>query len=387
VSPSDPIHVVLEVDAGEALARLSAVSRLPARDLALAVLVAGGGLALLVWVVPTAPLTGDGEHYVAFARSHLQHGAASAWHARRVLGPFIVSSLPLDPLLGFHALTLGSLFVTALLTWAAARHLGVGRELALASIVLFLGTWAVAPNLREYALVDPLAWTFVAAIWLATAQQRWWLAAALGVVGVLAKEVVAIAAVAAATAAWSPAGGLRRSVLSAGVVAVPSLGMVIALTLIIPGSGTDAFAYLTKWWADGLGSLGPIRVLYLIFASYGALWLLIPRGFGGLPTHLRRATLVYICAAVALPAVGSPERMEELIFPAVVATAVMATHDRGAGFMFGLALANLLFVVRVGGDAQLPSAVAWLGLLVALALAAWCLVRPGYRELSAQPAA
>jgi hypothetical protein len=356
------------------------------RDLALAALIAAGGLTLLVWAVPTAPLTGDGEHYVAFARSHLQHGAASAWHARRVLGPLIVSVMPVDALVGFHALTLTSLFVSALLTWSAARGLGVRSSRALASIVLFLGTWAVAPNLREYALVDPLAWAFVAAIWLATVHKQWWLAASLGAVGVLAKEVVAIAALAAAAAAWLPSRGWRGALLPSAV-ALPSLVMVVALTQLVPGSGTDAIAYLVKWWADGLGSLGPIRVLYLVFASYGALWLLIPRGFGLLPTHLQRAVLVYLCAAVALPAVGSPERMEELIFPAVVATAVMALHDRSPGFVFGLALANLVFVARVGGNAQLPGAVAWVGLGAAILLAAWCVTRRQYRALSAQPAA
>jgi hypothetical protein len=303
-----------------------------------------------------------------------------------VLGPFIVANLPLDALVSFHALTLVSLLVSVLLTWTATHYLGVSRWVALASMLLFLGTWAAAPNLREYALVDPLAWVFVAAIWLATVQKRWWLAAALGVLGVLAKEVVAIAALSAAAAAWLPSRGWR-GVLLPSAIAVPALATVVALTLIVPGSGTDAVAYLVKWVADGLGSLGPLRVVYLVFASYGALWLLVPRGFSLLPAHLRRATLVFLCAAAALPAIGSPERMEELIFPAMVACAVMALRDRSAGFAFAFALANLLFVIRVGGDAQIPGAAAWLGLGVAVALAAWSMTRRNYRELSPQPAA
>src|SRR5205085_1834420 len=60
----------------------------------------------------------------------------------------------------------------------------------------------VAPNLREFGLVDPLAWAFVAGVWLATVRRQWWLAALLAAIGVVAKEVVVLAAVAAAAAAW-----------------------------------------------------------------------------------------------------------------------------------------------------------------------------------------
>ena len=325
------------------------------------VAIAAGGLALLTWLVNPAPLTGDGPSYVAYAQSHLQHGAASTWHARRILGPLIVGALPLDPLVGFHALTLASLFAASLMTWAAARRWG--ELTALASIVFFLGTWAVAPNLREYALVDPLAWAFVAAIWLATVQRRWLLAAVLGGVGVLAKEVVLLAVLAAAAAAWSPGSRLR-----AASIPIPALVVLAVLVLVKPGSGTDAIAYLTKWWTDGLGSLGALRVVYLVFASFGALWLLLPNGVVALPADVRRAALVFIAAAFVLPAIGSPERMEELIFPAVIAAACAVIRDRYILLALALGVANAAFVARVGGDARLPSALAWSGLALAIAL-------------------
>src|SRR6266487_7096415 len=99
------------------------------------------GLAGMVYLIPAAPMTGDGQHYIEFVRNNLQHGASS-WHERRLLGPLIVRALPLDPLLGFQVLTLASLTVTALLTWRAT--------MSLLAIPLLLGTWVVAPNLREY---------------------------------------------------------------------------------------------------------------------------------------------------------------------------------------------------------------------------------------------
>ena len=142
---------------------------------------------------------------------------------------------------------------------------------ALVAIPLLFGTWVVAPNLREYALIDPLAWAFVAGIWLCTLRRQWLAVAVLGAVGVVAKEVVLLAVVAAAAAAWS-ADRVWRPLL----VALPGLLVVLLLTLLFPGSGTDAGGYLLKWIQDGLGSLGVPRILYLIFASYGALWLLVP---------------------------------------------------------------------------------------------------------------
>jgi hypothetical protein len=327
----------------------------------------GLGLALLVWLIPAAPLTGDGAGYVEFVRNNLQHGASS-WHERRLLGPAIVRALPLDPLAGFFVLTLVSLASAALLTWRAARHLLDSETRALLAIPLLFGTWLVAANVREYALVDPLAWAFAAGMWLATVRRQWWLAAVLGALGVLAKEVVVLAAVAAAAAAWDT----RRPWRAVGVAA-PALLVVGLLTVLFPGSGTDATAYVVKWVRDGLGSLGPLRVLYLVFASYGALWLLVPAGWRSLPPHLRRAGAVYLLAGLALPFVGSPERMEEAIFPIVVSSAVLATRTWPLPLVCALALGNFLFAARVAGDARIPTVVAWAGLALALGLALWFL--------------
>src|SRR6476619_7445674 len=172
------------------------------------------GLGALVWLIPTAPMTGDGQHYIEFVRNNLQHGASS-WHERRLLGPLIVRAMPLDAQDGFFVLTTVSLAVTALLTWLSARALLRDAWRALVAIPLLFGTWVVAPNLREFGLVDPLAWAFMAGVWLATIQRRWWLAAALAAIGVLAKEVVVLAALAAAAAAYERPPRVTRTVPSA----------------------------------------------------------------------------------------------------------------------------------------------------------------------------
>src|SRR3954451_24017177 len=111
-----------------------------------------GGIALLVWLIPAAPMTGDGQFYIQFVRNGLQHGASS-WHERRLLGPLIVRALPLDAQDGFLVLTLVSLAVTALLTWLAARELLGDQWRALLAIPLLFGTWVVAPNIREFGLI------------------------------------------------------------------------------------------------------------------------------------------------------------------------------------------------------------------------------------------
>ncbi len=173
-----------------------------------------------------------------------------------------------------------------------------------------------------------------------------------------------IAALAAAAAAFDR----RKPWLSVGVAA-PALLVVLGLTLAFPGSGSDATAYVFKWVRDGLFSNGVGRAAFLLFASYGALWLLLPRGVSELPGYLRRAALAYVLAALALPFVGSPERMEEAIFPLVVTAALLATRAWNLTLVWLLALGSAVFVARVGGDARLPTAVAWSGLAVACALA------------------
>lgn len=321
------------------------------------------GLGVLISLIPAAPLTGDGQHYITFVSNNLQHGASS-WHERRILGPLIVRAMPVDPQTGFLILTVVSLAVTGLLTWLAARDLVQDEARASLAIAFFFGTWVVAPNLREYALVDPFAWVFVAGTWLATVRRAWVWAAIIASVGVLAKEVVLLAAVAAAASAWTPQRPWR-----AVAVAAPATLAVIALTLVFPGSGTDARAYLFGWVRDGLFSNGIGRALFLTFASYAALWLLAPAGWRLLNGGLRRAIAVFAIEALALPLLGSPERMEEAIFPGVISLALLATRRLSLGLPWLLALGNALFLARVGGDARVPTVIAWSGLVIACAIA------------------
>jgi hypothetical protein len=315
-------------------------------------------------------MTGDGQHYIEFVRNGLQHGASS-WHERRLLGPIIVRALPLDAQEGFFVLTIVSSAVTALLTWLAARDLVDDGWRALVAIPLLFGTWVVAPNVREYGLIDPLAWVFVAAVWLATIRRQWVLAAVLAAIGALAKEVVVLAALAAAAAAWSP----RKPLVALGV-AGPSVLVVLLLTMLYPGSGTDATAYLFKWVRDGLFSNGVGRAAFLLFASYGAVWLLLPHAWPLLRSDLRRAAIVYGAAALLLPLVGSPERMEEAIFPVMVSAAVLATRTWHLALVWLFAIGCMVFAMRIGGDARIPTVVAWSGLVVACALALWSYLPP-----------
>jgi hypothetical protein len=322
-----------------------------------------GGLAILVWLIPAAPMTGDGQFYIEFVRNGLQHGASS-WHERRLLGPLIVRVLPLDPLDGFHVLTLASLAATALLTWLAARELVGKTWRALLAIPLLIGTWVVAPNVREFGLIDPLAWAFVAATWWLTLRRQWLLVAVVAAVGAVAKEVVVLAAVAAAASAFESSRPWRPL-----LVAGPPLLVVVGLTLLFPGSGADASAYVFKWVRDGLFSNGVLRAGFLWFAAYGALWLLVPLGWRRLPSKLKPAVTIYLIAALMLPLVGSPERMEEAVFPAMITLALLATESLRLPLVWVLALGTTLFAARVGGDARLPSAVAWFGLALACAVA------------------
>jgi hypothetical protein len=321
-------------------------------------------------------MTGDGQYYIQFVRNGLQHGASS-WHERRLLGPLIVRAMPLDAEVGFFVLTTVSLALTSLLTYAAAHAL-VGGTRALLAVPLLFGTWVVAPNLREFGLVDPVAWAFVAGVWLAMVRKRWWIAASIAAIGVVAKEVVVLAAVAAAAAAFTPGKPWRPA-----AVAAPAVLVAIGLTALFPGSGSDGIAYIVKWTRDGLFSNGIARAVFLLFASYGALWLVLPRAWARLPAHLQRAAVVFLLAALALPFVGSPERMEEAIFPLIIAGALLATRDWDIRLVWLLGLCADLFAARVGGDARLPSVLGWSGLAIGCALVLWSYAPRAFRRAPA----
>jgi hypothetical protein len=169
----------------------------------------------------------------------------------------------------------------------------------------------------------------------------------------------------------------RRRPWVAVAIAAPAVLVAVALTLLVPGSGSDAIAYVLKWVRDGLFSNGVARAVFLLFASYGALWLLLPRAWTAFSPAIRRAAVVLLVAAATFPLVGSPERMEEAIFPLMIVAALLATRAWSQPMVWTLALGNVLFVVRIGGDARLPAIVAWSGLAVACGLALWSYVPRG----------
>ena len=49
------------------------------------------GLAVLVALIPAAPMTGDGQYYIQFVRNGLQHGASS-WHEPKSRSPLYTGS-------------------------------------------------------------------------------------------------------------------------------------------------------------------------------------------------------------------------------------------------------------------------------------------------------
>ena len=216
------------------------------------------GLAILVWLIPAAPMTGDGQYYIEFVRNNLQHGASS-WHERRLLGPLIVRALPLDAQDGFFVLTTVSLAVTALLTWLAARELVRDEARALIAIPLLFGTWVVAPNLREFGLVDPLAWVFVAGHLAGDAAQ------AVGAGGRAGRRGRGGQGGRGTGGAWPPR---RPRSIGGGrgwprASPAPAIAVVLALTFVFPGSGTDAGAYVFDWVRKGLFSNGVARAVFL----------------------------------------------------------------------------------------------------------------------------
>src|SRR6195256_5627725 len=77
--------------------RASSRTRTPTRvsPIPVALLLIVLGLAALVWLIPAAPMTGDGQYYIQFVRNNLQHGASS-WHERRLLGPVYGRGMPLE---------------------------------------------------------------------------------------------------------------------------------------------------------------------------------------------------------------------------------------------------------------------------------------------------
>ena len=246
------------------------------------------------------------------------------------------------------------------------------------AIPLLFGTWVVAPNLREYALVDPLAWAFVAGVWLCTVKRQWLLA------GGLARRRRGRQRSCRARRRCRRRGGLVASSTLVGACGrragrgrrgaaddpLSRLGIRCRRIHLEVGPGWSRLARSAARPVPG------VRQLRRAVAA-GARWLV-----GAARAPAARGRRLPVGRAGAARSSARPSACWKRSFRSSSLHPSLATSTWPLGLAWLVALGNALFIARVGGDARLPTVVAWAGLLVACGVIVASWLRPATSNAS-----
>jgi hypothetical protein len=199
----------------------------------------------------------------------------------------------------------------------------------------------------------------------------------LGGVGVLAKEMVFPVI---PLAVWQYARLRPRPWGPLAATALLALLPTLAVRLWIPahdaasGNVRMLFDYVAGWPMLQLRSVGLLQTCFYMFASFGVLWVLAPLGVDRAPAHGRSILLAWALCTAPFVLLGTPERMLEILAPAVIPMALFALDGLAWPAAALVIAANGLFVIRVA-CAGVPYALGWGGLGCAAFIAGWCWVR------------
>jgi len=314
-------------------------------------------LGAIAWASPIPPRVTDRDVYEATATHGVVYDCSDL-HCFRVLVPWVLGRLPGPSIVRWKAYAVLSNAAAAVAVFCLSLTLGLSRRAAwFASIGSAFGFGSLY-TLHDVYTSDPLMYLAGPLITNELLRGRFVVAAALGGVGVLAKEFAAaplylVTAAAAIERRWTAA---LRALAAANFAFMIWLALTLTLMLRFNytysgsasanlGGGANLVGWLSRQSTRG--------ILSAMFVEFGALYVLTPVGFVFAPSRLRRLALAAVPIAALFAYVQQPDRalwnVHFLILP-LAAVLVDRAPAPAWATLAAFALANL----RVG--AQLPMA-------------------------------
>lgn len=273
----------------------------------------------------------------------------------RILVPAILEALPGSSMLRWRGFAVVTNAGAAIATGYLVLALGVSGSAAT------WAAWLAATSAGAFATVhhpynaDPLVLLLAPIIMTLMVRSRWVLAAALGVVGILAKEFAA-APIYISAASSALARRWRESAWQFGLaIAVTGVWVTLQIALMTlfnysyndnPSSQPLSGGYLRLW----VTHVTPLSGFAAIFGAFGAAYLLMPFGWRFAPVHLRRLAMGALPAVAALVYVATPERALGNFFflwlPIAALVLARVPAAAAAAFVAAFAVANM----RIGGQ-------------------------------------
>jgi hypothetical protein len=355
---------------------------------ALLLVALNAGLASLVHSsAPAAPRNSDRQEYEHVGQHGLEANCPWSIYCYRVLVPVTLEQLPFDAERRWRwyqlAATASAGSMTSLMT---LRLAGVGAG-ALAAVIA-QASYGFAFTAYDPYSAEPLVFVFAAIIAWCWVEDRWRAALVAGLIGIFAKETVALVSLSCVIAA---AIDRERPTRRAWVVS----GLVVFATLLLfrwvmdtffgwgvdnsPAAQLSSGSWLALWWRNNPFLL---RKLFLLFAPFAFAWFFAALALRDADARLRRLAFGAALPFLALCYVQTPERALANTFFVIVPLA--AGHLARAPLVLALltALVNGAVTAKVGSSTPwLPSSQYFI--IPALILGAWCVwtIETGHRRL------
>ena len=308
---------------------------------------------------PRPPRHSDRQAYEYVGQHAFEPNCGWSIYCYRVLVPMLLERIPVDAERRWRWYQALATSVAGSISTLAILHV-VGSPLAaIVGAVLVQTSYGFTFTAYDPYTADPMVFVFAAAIAWCWFADRWVLALLFGLVGIFAKETVALVSASCLLAALAG----RRRTWRAWVVSSAAVGAtLLAFRWVMdqyfgwgvsdnPAAQFSRGSWIVVWWENNPFL---IRKLYLLFAPFGFAWLFAMLGFRVASAPLRHLALGAIVPFLALCYVQTPERALSNAFFIVVPLAALFLSRIPS------ALAVLTVLVNGAATAKIGSSTAWL---------------------------
>lgn len=328
---------------------------------------------------PTQPANTDRQEY----EYNGQHpfAASCPWtvYCYRVLVPVVLEQIPVESERRWRGFQVSANTVAGTLLSITTGAMTNGLPGAAIAAILVQSSYGFAFTAYDPYTADPLVFVFSATLAWCWFANRWLLALAVGLVGIFAKETVALVSAATALAALvdrQRAGWTRW--LAQGVIVAGSLfafhwvmdtyfGWGISSN---PAAQFSNGSWIARWWENNPGLW---RKGFFLFAPFGFGWLYAAAAVTRAPRELQKLAIGATLPFLALNYVQNPERALGNLFFVVVPLATITLLRVPFGVALAAAITTGLVTAKVGSSTTwLPSSsYLLLAAAASAALVAW----------------
>ena len=318
-----------------------------------AILVLNGLLAGLTQLMaPAQPVRSDRQEYEFVGQHALEANCGWSVYCYRVLVPVLLEQIPLEPDTRWRWFRwVANTAAGAIVAGTTAVQVGGASPLIVTVIVQL--SFGFAFTAYDPYSAEPMVYLLSAILAWCWLSDRWLAALAAGVLGVFAKETVALMSGSLALASFvERRAGWPRWFIQAAIVAITLLGFHWLMDTyrgwdMTTNAAADfsSGSWLALWWANNPSLL---RKMFFLFMPFGFVWLYAAVGFRMAPAPLRALAMGAALPFLALNYVQNPERALANVFFIVAPLAAVLLSRVPVAVAIAAVVTNGLVTAKVG---------------------------------------